>query len=519
MSSTLFIFFACLSAAISFGALFDKGTGGQLGAFETILSSALSGLVWSIFSGQPLAIMGATGPELAYTLVFLSMCNGLDLEFLPARVWQGLWCALFTILLAVFDGSAVCAYITRFTEDVFSALISFTYILAALTNIFNAFEGASEVAFFQFLLSFGAFGMSMYLRSFRSTPWLTKWFRNSFANFGATISLLVFSAIAGSVSGIAVETLSLPEKFEPTMKLSDGTVRPWLINPFGMERDFPVWGIFFTAFPALGLCILGFLDQNLTTLLINRKANALKKPPGYHLDLLVCGIFIYPLCSILGLPFTHAATIRSLTNLTSLTDYKEVTQQDDEKGTTTTVKVPEAVAEQRVSHLVIHVLIGLSTFLAPVLKLLPLSVCYGVFLYMGVTSMSGNPFFDRVSLWLIWDTRKYPAWPCIQGVALKKLHLYTIIQLICFAVLLVMTRFDEVAAFFPFFLVVISFMRPLLPHFFTKQELEVLDSSSVEDEDAASQKPEEVSNEADSKESKAGDEQIDVEVDENVAGA
>jgi hypothetical protein len=420
------------------------------------------------------------------------MCDSLGLEFLPARVWQGLWCSFFTILLALFDGSAVCAYITQFTEDVFSALISLTYILAALTNIFRAFEGGTEAAFFQFLLSFGAFGLSMYLRTFRSTPWMTKWLRNSFANFGATISLLIFSGVAGAFAGVAVETLNLPEKFEPTMKLSDGTVRPWVINPFGMERGFPVWGIFFTAFPALGLCILGFLDQNLTTLLINRKANALKKPPAYHLDLLVCGIFIYPLCSILGLPFTHAATIRSLTNLTSLTDYKVVVHQDEEKNSTTTEKVADAVAEQRVSHLVIHVLIGLSTFLASVLKLLPLSVCYGIFLYMGVSSMSGNPFFDRISLWLIWDTSMYPALPSIRGIAVKKLHLYTAIQLICFAILLVMTRVDAVAAFFPFFLVLIAILRPFLPHIFTKHELEVLDSSSVEEDDAASQPQEKV---------------------------
>eukprot|EP00930_Biecheleria_cincta_P095196 TRINITY_DN871_c0_g1_i5.p1 TRINITY_DN871_c0_g1~~TRINITY_DN871_c0_g1_i5.p1 ORF type:complete len:159 (-),score=33.77 TRINITY_DN871_c0_g1_i5:445-921(-) len=80
----------------------------------------------------------------------------------------------------------------------------------------------------------------------------------------------------------------------------------------------------------------------------------------------------------------------------------------------------------------------------------------------------------------------YPALPCMQGVELTKLHLYTAIQLICFSILLVMTRVDAVAAFFPFFLVLIGILRPLLPHIFTKHELEVLDSSSVEDNDAAS---------------------------------
>ena len=65
-----------------------------------------------------------------------------------------------------------------------------------------------------------------------------------------------------------------------------------------------------------------YLDQNLTSMLINRKDHNLKKPPAYHLDLLVCGLIVYPVCGFLGLPFTHAATVRSITHLKSLTDYE-----------------------------------------------------------------------------------------------------------------------------------------------------------------------------------------------------
>ena len=66
------------------------------------------------------------------------------------------------------------------------------------------------------------------------------------------------------------------------------------------------------------------MDQNLTSLLINRRDHRLKKPPAYHLDLFYCGIFIYPVCGFLGLPFTHAATVRSMTHLISLTTRETV---------------------------------------------------------------------------------------------------------------------------------------------------------------------------------------------------
>jgi len=473
-ASTCFLFFACLAPAITFGALFDNDTKGQLGAFEMILSSALSGIVYAFFSGQPLCIMGATGPELAYTIVFYQMCESLDLEFMPARVWEGLWCALMTIIIALTDGCAICCYVTQFTEDIFSALISLIFIIEAFINIGKEFnERENDAAFLTAILALGSFGLAMYFRSFRSSTWLTKSLRNVIANFGVTIAIAIFTAISFLFSEVKIKKLNMPEKFEPTMKMTDGTVRPWIIDPFGMEKDFPVWGIFFCAIPAIGLCVLGFLDQNLTTLLINRKSMMLKKPPAYHLDLLVCGVFIYPICGFFGLPFTHAATIRSLTHLISLTDYEEV------KVGAVTVKKPIAVAEQRVSQLGIHVLIALSAVASSLLKELPQAVLYGVFLFMGVSTISGNALFDRMSLWFIWDTSKYPPFPFIQGVSTKRMHLYTFIQFMMLVILYALKSIKAVAVVFPFFLVVIVFVRMGLSKIFTKEELRILDGYSA----------------------------------------
>ena len=66
------------------------------------------------------------------------------------------------------------------------------------------------------------------------------------------------------------------------------------VNPLGINKDFPPWAVFGTMVPALGLTFLGYRDQNLTSILINRKDHALRKPPAYHLDLFVCGAVVYP---------------------------------------------------------------------------------------------------------------------------------------------------------------------------------------------------------------------------------
>ena len=97
------------------------------------------------------------------------------------------------------------------------------------------------------------------------------------------------------------------------------------------------------------------------------------------LDLLTCGVFMYPVCSILNLPFTHAAHIRSLTHLKSLTNFEDRYLEDGAR-----VQVPVSVVEQRVTQLGIQLLIGLSSFVSSVLGELPVAVLYGIFLYMGV---------------------------------------------------------------------------------------------------------------------------------------
>lgn len=53
------------------------------------------------------------------------------------------------------------------------------------------------------------------------------------------------------------------------------------------------------------------------------------------------------------------------------------------------------VKEQRLSGLCVSILVGLSVTAAPLLRLIPMAVLFGVFLYMGVASMTGVQFFER----------------------------------------------------------------------------------------------------------------------------
>ena len=55
------------------------------------------------------------------------------------------------------------------------------------------------------------------------------------------------------------------------------------------------------------------------------------------------------------------------------------------------------IREQRVTNVMIGVAIGLSTLITPILALIPMPVLYGIFLYMGVSSLKVHIFdFDAL---------------------------------------------------------------------------------------------------------------------------
>ncbi|KAL9138788.1 carbonic anhydrase part [Amphidinium carterae] len=478
-----YLFFVCLSPALAFGTLMAEVTDDQIGVVETIASTALVGVVYAILAGQPLCIQGATGPELAYTIVFYNLCEQLDIEFLPARVWQGLWCSLFTVCLAMTDSCALMSHFTRFVEDIFAALISLIFLQSAIRNLAVAYvEEPAEVAFLTTLLCVGTFLLTMRLRGLKETNYGSRTIRNSLANFAAPISILAFTLLAQlwrpPHDDVKISMLDVPDEFRPTWTNPEtGSARPWVVNPFGINKDFPVWAIFATTVPAAGLALLGYLDQNLTTIIVNRPASGLQKPAGYHWDLFVCGIFVYPVCCFLGLPFTHNSTAPSLIHLLSLTSHKEERSATGEIiKRQSSRKAVAGVVEQRFTGFGIHALIGISLMIAPVLQNVPKSVTFGIFLVMGVTSTAGNQLLERLSLWCMFDSNSYPKYNFVTRVAHRQLHLYTAIQFGSFAILVALTNIGQVSVVFPFFMASLVFVRKAMKYLFTEKELEELDA-------------------------------------------
>lgn len=62
-------------------------------------------------------------------------------------------------------------------------------------------------------------------------------------------------------------------------------------------------------------------------------------------------------------------------------------------------------------------LVGISVAMAPLLRRVPIAVLFGVFLYMGISSMDGIQFFERVQLFLM-PVKHHPQVPYVRRVSL-----------------------------------------------------------------------------------------------------
>uniref|UniRef100_A0A671YYY1 Anion exchange protein n=1 Tax=Sparus aurata TaxID=8175 RepID=A0A671YYY1_SPAAU len=527
LASFLFLYCACMSPVITFGGLLGEATEGRVSAIESLFGASMTGIAYSLFAGQPLTILGSTGPVLVFEKILFKFCKEYGLSYLSLRACIGLWTAFFCLLLVATDASSLVCYITRFTEEAFAALICIIFIYEALEKLLHLghhypinknndlqkltqywcmcteprdpsnetlqyweernitssqvnwtmlevkecemfhgdFVGTAcsphgpyipDVLFWCVVLFFSTVFMSAFLKEFKTSRYFPTKVRGIISDFAVFITILTMVFVDYAL-GIPSPKLQVPNKFKPTRD-----DRGWLINPVGPN---PWWTTIITFIPALLCTILIFMDQQITAVIINRKEHKLKKGCGYHLDLFVVGVML-GVCSVMGLPWFVAATVLSISHVNSLKLESECSAPGEQPKFL-------GIREQRFTGLMIFTLMGCSVFMTSMLKFIPMPVLYGVFLYMGASSLRGIQFFDRLRLFSM-PAKHQPDFIYLRHVPLRKVHLFTIVQLSCL-ILLWVIKTSKAAIVFPMMVLALVFIRKLLDLMFTKRELSWLD--------------------------------------------
>lgn len=138
-AAAIFMYFAALSGAITFGGLMSDKTENYIGISETLVATCLAGIFFAMLSGQPLVIVGSTGPLLLFDESLFQFCKTNGIDYLTTRVYIGVWLGIISLFVACLEGSVFVKLFTRFTEEIFSSLISLLYIVESLMKLFYVF--------------------------------------------------------------------------------------------------------------------------------------------------------------------------------------------------------------------------------------------------------------------------------------------------------------------------------------------------------------------------------------------
>ncbi|PIK47516.1 putative sodium bicarbonate cotransporter 3 isoform X3 [Apostichopus japonicus] len=465
LAAIMFMYIACITPLVAFGGLLGAATDDNLAAFESMIGAAVCGVLFHLFAGQPLTIIGSTGPILIFETIMFQLCSSISIDYLSFRFWIGTWTCVICLILVATDASALVRYFTRFTEEAFTALIAFIFIVEAFENVLEVqheyplatnidghvfkrslpgcmcvtdegtiiangtnvlpedcesmyngtltgdgcgvHEPVPDVFLLSVILFLATFGLSFALKMFRFTSFFPTKIRFLISDFGVFTAFICMTMV-DFLLGIDTPKLTVPNEFRPT-KEGRGWIVPFFVNPW--------WTYVAAIIPAMLCGILIFMDQQITAVIVNRRENKLKKGVGYHLDLLVISLLIL-LMSVFGMPWFVAATVLSLNHVDSLRVLSKTTIPGEPP------KV-EGCREQRVTGCVVFLIVGASTLLTGILRFVPMPVLYGVFLY--------------------WVCR--PSW----------------------------VQTSKAAIVFPLMVLAVVFIRKLMEVFFTQYELSFLD--------------------------------------------
>ncbi|KAG5420095.1 hypothetical protein I9W82_001975 [Candida metapsilosis] len=426
--ATLSIFFSNLLPAIAFAQdMFDK-TENAYGVNEVLMASAIAGVVFGLFSGQPLCIVGVTGPISIFSYTVYQLMTPRGTPYFPFMCWIYLWSMVFHIIIAVGNYISFMQIISLYSCDIFGFFINMVYIqkgIQILSNQFKEVDLASGyasimVALCMLICGVGSAILGNYLHYFK--PWV----RKVFVDYGVVASVIFFTGFihfGGRLDDTTFARLPITRTFQPT---ESGDRRPhgWFIH-FWPGENIDVGDVFLAIPFAILLTFLFYFDHNVSSLMCQSKEYPLTKPAAFHWDFLLLGLTT-GLAGLIGIPPPNGLIPQAPLHTDSLVVHDKYGKK-------------LSVVEQRVTN----TLQGAMTFVMMtrpfliLLGLVPQAVLSGLFFIMAVTGLHGNIVTNRIRYFFLdkeyieTDPTCPQVWKDIHALPNKKwFYLYTILEVI-----------------------------------------------------------------------------------------
>ncbi|GFP93753.1 boron transporter 4 [Phtheirospermum japonicum] len=465
LAPTAYIFFASALPVIAFGEQLSRETDGSLSTSETLLSTAICGVIHSIFGGQPLLILGVAEPTIImYTYLYHFAINSIGKElYLAWAGWYGV-VSEFSIPKGENAADEKFKFEWLYTNGLLAIIFSIGVLITALKS-----------------------------RTARSWRYGSGMFRSFIADYGVPLMVVMWTALSYGVPGKV--PAGVPRRLFCPLPWESESLYHWtVIKDMG---KIPVGYIFAAFIPAVMIAGLYFFDHSVAAQLAQQKEFNLKNPSAYHYDILLLGVMLIRkkmvksakegmkqqashseiygrmqevFIEMEGAP-SHVAD-RELANLKEAVLKHEDGDADEnfDPEKCIDLHLPVRVNEQRVSNLLQSVLVGLAVCIMPIIKMIPTSVLWGYFAYMAIDSLPGNQVIEGFHA------------SFVESVPFKYIFMFTMFQIAYFLMCFGITWIPIAGILFPLpFFLLITVREHLLPKMFPPHHLQELDAAEYEE--------------------------------------
>ena len=485
-NATIFAFVIQLIPALIFADLMERQTDGNLATAETLLSSAIIGIIYAIFSGQPLVIMGITGPVSLLLGTSYKLAAQFDADYFPFFFWICLWAGLMHVISACVGLVSLVWKVTPFTSQIFELFIAITFIYSALRDLIvpihltdkdvDGQEITSDIrsaGYASFIIGLITCYMAWSLHFAETWIFFSRQMRTFLTSYNTLIAVVfatAFSYIPGLDQNSAIERVNVvaPWNWEPTAD------RPWIVNPL---EGIGLQGIFGALIPGFMFFLLFIIDHNVSSILTQSPKFNLKKPPAYHWDFFVLGITFFP-CAILGLPPGNGLIPQAPLHCRALCTRKNET---DQYGVVR--EVVTHCEEQRWSALGQALLMFAALSAFAVISWIPVGCLFGLLLYLGMSALHGNEIWERLLLCGVYE-HKRPQIPIVRYVKWRTVQAWTLVQFACAVAIWAVGQYAVVGYIYPLLLtLLVPFRSYVLEYLFKPEDTKHLDPADETEEE------------------------------------
>lgn len=393
LAATLYIFISQVLPALTFALLLSQRTNNIMGAAEVLLAMAFGGTLFALFAGQPLVVVGVTGPIVILVAGIYDVSESAGFDFRVTFFWTCFWSMMMHFVIAATN---LCdefpKYVTEFSGEMFGFLISMIYLYEGIWEFVKLFREEGSEALLSFILGMGTLWLCTLFSTAKSWTIFNSFVRELLCDYGPIISVVTCTACQyiDTFSHSYVHQLVSDDVFNVSDPPDYWLGVKIFNNMSNLDLSKSTGGSVMLGF-GMGIIVtlLLWFDHNISALLSHRKQ--MKRGLSFNWDFFLLGLAI-GICGILGIPPNYGLLPQAPLHVRALATIKQEKQADG------TVKENwEYIAETRYSSFgqAAMFFVTLAPPVFALVAIIPTGVLAGMFVFLSIEGWKGNTLFDR----------------------------------------------------------------------------------------------------------------------------